>query len=375
MEAEANLIRGIQAAAQLEDQINAVESVKRANAAHPSTAASTMVTPTTTAMQAHGDAGLEESQHSATLVSNKEDYAADPNYESNEEVYYDSDSNSYGEIIDCSEPTHVRMARLEKELAELRGTATPSPSVKGKGVDAKISPKKKFDLRAEIMAKRRSKDQSSIEIASESARHSKKQANEESSANAKGKVARTGSPKDASVAPTHPALRTSPLPAVGKPHAASKLISPAWVHAATKLASLNSVQGGGSCSMEGKQGGSSRATTLMLVQIQPIPTTPIGLDTSTRSPSTAAGVLGAIIATGSRGQPTMADLPIRAQDIFKSDFLLSYFDFLGSRTRPFDMSENCLVVEQQFIWDTFLESFPVKIIPLSGLHPEHLRTP
>lgn len=64
----------------------------------------------------------------------------------------------------------------------------------------------------------------------------------------------------------------------------------------------------------------------------------------------------------------MANLPIGAREIFKSDFLPSYFDFLGSRTRPFDMSENRLVVEQQFIWDTFLESFPVNITPRSPVY-------
>ncbi|KDQ07374.1 hypothetical protein BOTBODRAFT_180733 [Botryobasidium botryosum FD-172 SS1] len=64
----------------------------------------------------------------------------------------------------------------------------------------------------------------------------------------------------------------------------------------------------------------------------------------------------------------MNDLPIGTREIFKSDFLPSYFDFLGSRTHPFDMSENRLVVEQQFIWDTYLESFPVNITPRSPVY-------
>ncbi|KDQ07375.1 hypothetical protein BOTBODRAFT_180734 [Botryobasidium botryosum FD-172 SS1] len=213
MEAEENFIKGIQAAAQLEDQINAMESAKRANAARPKATGNTMAIPTVpTTVQVHGDAGLEESQHSMTLFSDEEDHAADPNYESrdeeedHEDAYYDSDTNSYSGTIDRSEPANVRMARLEKELAKLRGMATPLPGVKGKGVEAKISLKKKLDL---------------------SGRSKKRPSEESNIVNVKDKVARTiasaGSSKDVHAQSTS---HTSPFPTIGKPRAASKLVAP-----------------------------------------------------------------------------------------------------------------------------------------------------
>ncbi|KDQ16593.1 hypothetical protein BOTBODRAFT_43493 [Botryobasidium botryosum FD-172 SS1] len=382
-EAEEKLTRGIQAAAQLEDQINAMESAKRANAANPKAAAATLAVPTP--VQVHSDTDLQDYQRSMALVSDEEHDAADLDYDESqdveediEETYCNSDDYSCSQAVDPSEPAHIRIARLEKELAELRGVAAPLSSIKGKG---KISPKKKLDLHAEIMAERRSKDQSSIEAVSESARHSKKRPSQEryshskidlrdahqcsshSSINGKSKAARiastSGGLEDARTVPT------SPFPAVGKPRTASRLIAPAWAHAAAKLALINNhIQGEGSHSTDrGQEGDGGRATTLMPIRVKPI-----SINTTPTTRSSATEVLDAIVTTGTRSRPTMNDLPIGTWEIFKSDFLPAYFDFLGSRIHPFDMSESRLIVEQQFIWDTYLGSFEVNIAPRSPVY-------
>jgi len=57
-----------------------------------------------------------------TLVSDEDYNATD----------CDSDDDSCRRVVDPSEPAHIRIARLEKELAELRGMAAPPSSVKGK---------------------------------------------------------------------------------------------------------------------------------------------------------------------------------------------------------------------------------------------------